>query len=317
MLLPLRILKLAIGPLMQIAGFAGSIGDFLGHTTLLNHLSSPYVYVPLIVIGSISASYTLAVEIAETKIRKAGGLSKLEFEPRYTEWAKLSNYAVWHVAWLWNNWEPQASSDNGVRPGSPAYATYQVFKAALRDGRFEGAQQHSGSWLHTRLTKQQLIDFALEEGVTPKFLFQKVQTSIIARASLLESSTLIPFTEASSYGHTYSEWFSFLYNRYSDQEPKDEQWSIAQLTSGQPTRSERISERIRNEIFCCLVDGEIEAIGRRRVNDLEYGYEIIPTWKWEFMELNFGTARCGEEEYVKMRFRNTPKDKANPNEGAA
>lgn len=66
---------------------------------------------------------------------------------------------------------------------------------------------------------------------------------------------------------------------------------------------ERLSRKILSMIRQAVWSGEYEAIGCPKINGLSFAYERIPSWKWEYIDLQFGVVRYFNSECGSIKLK--------------
>lgn len=278
-----KIASLVFGPVAQIVGLVGSILPLLEASDrgwLLRQLADPYIYFPSVGLGTLITTFVWGGWWAEHKIKSSGGYSRQEFPLRSLEWDRLDDFPVWQIAWLWKGLEPRMSDGGGVHPNAPAYSTFQVLKQHLNQQRFKGASQVNGTWLETRLSRQQLIDYALEIGDRPVFLFKFDRS----RWPFGFGERRIPHAEVTTYeplSNLRTDWLmaSISIENKSRNESEAVFGTIANLaraTSGvmRPLSQNHLAI-VEAAIREKMVAGKWEMISRRKIGKLLYGYRKI------------------------------------------
>lgn len=280
-----------LGPVLQVLGLLGSAVPAQTQeglmAALLNILAFPYVYIPSIIAGTMFTTMVYGSLWAEYKLNTAGGLLKREFQADLANWDKVQSFPIWQVAWLWNDLEPQASDSQ--LEGTKAYPTYRRLKEDLDSDKIKDAQKVLESWRWTTLSRQQLIDYALNTGEEPRFLFPKQHNVAFVRWIMSLFSNVIPHSQTGEYQSVSDLRFSF-YSHFTD---KGQQINISDIDE---------------EIQKWLLSGQWEAIGRRVHNSLLFHYEKIPKKKWKVLSFDFVGASSEKVSYRNIRLRQVVKE---------
>lgn len=277
--------KVLFGPVIQVIGLLGAVVPAQTQegivAFLLNTLASPYVFIPTILSGTAATTLAYGALWAEHKLKTAGGVTKREFPARFDNWNKVTNFPVWQVAWLWSGLEPQSSDTKSE--GTAAYPAFMKLKEDLDKGRIKDAQMTGDSWCGTTLSRQQLIDYALEIGECPKFLFpskRKLPSSWLQFDWFLRR---VSKGELFAYQKIH-ELHMYLYSHFTDQ--------------GQEVPFSEFDELLRKQ----LEAGNWKAIGRREENGLLFQFEKIPKRQWKSLKLSYGSAssKCASFRDVRI-----------------
>lgn len=217
---------------------------------------------------------------ADHRINTAGGLTRREFLARYKNWDPIREFTIWQVSWLWVDLEPQTSTE--PTEGTPAYPTFRWIKENLDSGKIPGAEKINDRWLWTNLSRQQLIDFALEVNARPKFLFPEERRSWPLPSIAKWIRNEVPHNEVSSYQSLYTFLVELQVN----------------LENFGYRNQDLLSSNIYPVIRNWLKNGQYQAIGRNKKNGYKYYYIHIPSWHWEDMEILWDRCVFGKHEYV-------------------
>jgi hypothetical protein len=240
-----------------VLAVAGLLGSKVPLPAVLAWLQNPFVSGVAVLLAVTILALTWADFIAEHRIAKAGGVSKMEFPARFAHWDALNSFEVWHAAYLWADLEP-------FDPETRKTRAYPEFRRLQQDLDNDRTPTTSGAWI---LSRQQLIDYAVLRRERPKFLFPYMRSIRARLRRYLFGPIEIDPAEVPKYKSSM-DWAGDLWIYYQRKFEFDQ---------------------IRTEIFKALRSGELEAIGRPEVRKLEYPYVKIPDsfWKdatehWEF-----------------------------------
>lgn len=261
--------------------------------TLHGLVDDPVIYLACLFVGTSLIAYTAAFWISDFRLKRAGGTSGREFPARMKGWDQLEKFTVWQASWLWNDLEPM-KPEQGQSEGTPSYPTYRRLKEHLNQGMIKGATKVNGSWGWTHLTRQQLIDYALEIEQKPKFLFPSERHSALVRWVTNFCHAQISHDEISAYEdfHTYcirlAQACVELKNRGAFPD-----YSLSDLR-----------KKSQEMIKYWLSNGALEAIGRKRRYGQFFYYERISSDKWEFIDIDsYGNLFWAHEEYADVRVK--------------
>ena len=243
---------------------------------------SPYVFIPFVVVGTIITTIVYGSLWAEHKLKVAGGTTGKEFPSNLDSWDKVQNFPVWQVAWLWSDLEPQAT--DAKTEGTNAYPTFRKLKEDLNNGHVKGAEKIDDSWLWTTLSRQQLIDYALDIGEQPKFLFPEQREWVLSRVVRSWLSKELPHDKIHEY-QSISEVNFGIYSYFSEK--------------GQQVSTTDLDQTMQK----WLVNGEWEAIGRRDRDGLLFHYEKISKKQWKKLRFDFVGASTDGISYREIRLR--------------
>lgn len=287
MFVALRSLLLLVGIVLDLIGIGGVNDDIAswGRVWAKYHefVSNPIVLVALFAIGNGLIIISATQWLTGRQIAKAGGLTKREFPVRLENWDRVQSFPVWQIAWLWNDLEPHGS-DKGMAEGTPAYSAFRFLKEHLSQGLIDGVQKRDGSWAWANIERQQLIDYALLLDDFPKFLFPIARRFWPIRLLRRLSRNEIPYRNLVLY-QDLSEFENEITERLSK--------------SNNTVLTSDVWSTIKTWIGC----QEFEAVGRRKSRGLLYQYEIIPWWKWEYMQRNFHGVQWADEIYFDVKVR--------------
>lgn len=192
----------------------------------------------------------------------------------YAHWDPLRELAIWHIAFLWNDIEPDR--DNLDKP--PTYARFRRLKQDLDQKVFKGPVQNPlTGWRDELASRQQIADYAVSIGDRPGFIF------------------------------TYRRhWSSRLRYRLTRREvPKDQvykfldfsQWSYHMREAGHS--NDVVSAYLRP----LLLQGKARFIGRRNDGVILGPYEYISSNHWWRLELNPYEALGDGYSYQDLKLR--------------
>lgn len=189
---------------------------------------------------------------------------------RYDYWDAQPSFETWQAAWLWNAWEPR--EDDPV--GSPSTARYLRLEEHLEKGMIRQVTEANGGWMHARLPRQNLIDYAVACGERPKFLFPEERSWLASRLRVLQSRD-VPLQELEGY-LPYNEVKLALYK-------------ILRIIN---------SEAVAKEVKASMRRGICEGVARRISGDITYGYERIPRLTWRRLTIDWlGNVSGGGHRY--------------------
>ncbi|MCA9165310.1 MAG: hypothetical protein KDA62_20100, partial [Planctomycetales bacterium] len=97
------------------------------------------------------------------------------YAPYSRYWESVSRPTVWQISWLWVGLEPSGK----LKDGTPAYPIFQMLKSDLDRGVLSG-EKVEGSWIWTKIDREQLKQYALKKDEKPAFLFSERKFSIIS-----------------------------------------------------------------------------------------------------------------------------------------
>ncbi|MGB8601882.1 MAG: hypothetical protein WCD42_06770 [Rhizomicrobium sp.] len=189
---------------------------------------------------------------------------------RYDYWDAQPSFETWQAAWLWNAWEPR--EDDPV--GSPSTARYLRLEEHLEKGMIRQVTEAPDGWMHARLPRQNLIDYAVACGERPKFLFPEERSWLASRLRVLQSRD-VPLQELEGY-LPYNEVKLALYK-------------ILRIIN---------SEAVAKEVKASMRRGICEGVARRISGDITYGYERIPRLTWRRLTIDWlGNVSGGGHRY--------------------
>lgn len=101
--------------------------------------------------------------------RTASGSDPRQRPARLMQWDRVDDFAAWHVAWLWSDLEPVGTNMDGTL----AYPNWQRLRQDLNAGRLgDIPRDNNGSYLQSRIPKANLLQYSIDIGERPKFLFK-------------------------------------------------------------------------------------------------------------------------------------------------
>jgi hypothetical protein len=175
----------------------------------------------------------------------------------YAHWDPLNDFAIWHIAFLWNDIEPEKDSLDK----SPTYARFRRLKQDLDQKVFKGPVQNPlTGWRDELASRQQIADYAISIGERPGFVFPYMR-----------------------------RWSTRLRYRLTRNEvPKDQVNDFRDFSlmvyglhhTGHPI------EKIYDYLRPLLLQGKARMIGRRNEGGILGPHEHISPGKWWRLELN-------------------------------
>jgi hypothetical protein len=249
MRLILQILGNVVGIVLAVAGLLGSKVPL---PALLAWLQNPLVSSAAMLLAVIILAFTWADFIAEHHTAKAGGISKKEFPACLAHWDALNFFEVWHVAYLWAGLEPYDRETQKTR----AYPEFRRLKQDLDAGLIPQVEKRD-TWLDATLSRQQLIDYAALRRERPKFLFPYMRSIPTRLWQRLFGPEEIDPNEVNRFDWVIS-WRGRIHQHYGGT------W-----------------QQVEPRLLKALKEGELEAIGRPLIGELELPYVRIPHSFWE------------------------------------
>ena len=166
----------ALGWILDIVGIGGMSDDVKtwgGWWTLFHqHIDDPFVNIPLAIVGTLILASVWASYIADRRIKNAGTIPLERRVTDFSHWDALNSFAVCQIAWLWRGLEPRGSPSDGT----PVYSTFELIKQDLGLGVIpDKKRDKSGSWMGTKITRKELIEYAETRKERPKFLFPEMR----------------------------------------------------------------------------------------------------------------------------------------------
>jgi hypothetical protein len=203
----------------------------------------------------------------------------VQLAANFAHWDKIHTLKTWQVAWLWNDWEPV--SDN--LKGKPCLADCLRLEAHIEAGALSAALGKDHSLREADIRRQDLVDYALELNLRPKFLFPE-ERSWLKRKLHEWRQRDVPAGEAENFA-TYSETKLVLYK-------------ILQIIN---------TDAVALEIKTAMRKGGCEGIARRRSGGVVFGFERIPRWMWNGLTIDWlGNVTGHGIAYTDLRVRFKP-----------
>ena len=308
----IRLLGNLIGCGLNLLGLVGGSDQVATWSSLLStahhYFGNPFVYLALTMSGSLVLAVTWADFITERKLSHAGGTTRREFRANLNHWDRVNSFTLAQLQWLWNDLEPQPPGQ--ATEGTQAFPTLRTFEENLSAGEIAGVSQVGEGWGQTVLSRQKLIDYALKFNQRPRFLFPDERHSSPLRCLKKLFSKEVPYSEAIKYEYKdimelEMHLYTYLRNQTSGGDQKENVGGVLIVDLSRDDE-EKLFQRVREAIRQAAWTGEQEAIGRRKQNGLYFAYEAIPSWKWEFIDLQYGTVSYFDEEYGSVKLRVKP-----------
>jgi hypothetical protein len=263
-----------VGLLLELIGFFGqqdSLRQLIEAIPVAAWAYNPWVAGIFMILGTGVICLVYGDWYFEHRLARSGGFKGKEYPARFENWDRISAPAVWQIAWLWENLEPQGEGSDGT----PAYPRFQKLKEDLNNGVIKDVAPAGDSWTQTKIERQKLIDYAFEIGERPAFLFRDQRIPIPIRI----------VKELFRKRRTFSPDIARNHVRI---------WDI-QLANYEEYKENM--EELKSKIQKELIDGSWLAIGRRKIDGLLYDYEKIPRRNWRIYDLNSFDDRNRAENY--------------------
>jgi hypothetical protein len=183
----------------------------------------------------------------------------VQLAAQWEKWDRTNTFKAWQVAWLWNGWEPMSEN----MKGKPSLATYQRFEHDLEKGLIQGAARGKKGWKTAVISRQALVDYALELGERPLFLFAEDRSWMRRKLREWRKLEVDPATigEYTGYGETKLELYKVL----------------------QIINSDAVAAEVKN----AMLKGGAVGIARRQYSGIAYGYERIPRAAWRRLAIDW------------------------------
>lgn len=286
-----KLIKRIFGPALTLLGlYASVIPEEIQHKyfgPILNSLSSPYAYILIIAIGILATIVVYGDLLTKYKLKTSGGLLNKEFPANFSSWNDINNFSILQASWLWIGLEPQ--SPDTVLEGTKVAPIIQRFEEDILNGAIKNVSAQGPDWTGTKLSRQQLIDYALKKKERPYFLFYIQNVSLLLKIYKMLKSLGQSKIDLREYLPAHDIELS-LYS-YCDKN------GIA------PDIKE-----IRNTILHWLKSGEYSAIGRKEINGLLFEYELIPQSAWKKLKFDIWGVSGNGISYkdIMLRHKNGP-----------
>ena len=183
----------------------------------------------------------------------------VQLAAQWEKWDRMNTFKAWQVAWLWNGWEPMSES----MKGKPSLATYQRFESDLEKGLIQDAKRGEKGWKTVVISRQALVDYALELGERPLFLFAEDRSWMHRKLRKWRKLEVDPATigEYTGYGETKLELYKVL----------------------QIINSDAVAAEVKN----AMLKGGAVGIARRQHAGISYAYERIPRLAWRHLAIDW------------------------------
>jgi hypothetical protein len=183
----------------------------------------------------------------------------VQLAAQWEKWDRMNTFKAWQVAWLWNGWEPMSES----MKGKPSLATYQRFESDLEKGLIQDAKRGEKGWKTVVISRQALVDYALELGERPLFLFAEDRSWMHRKLREWRKLEVDPATigEYTGYGETKLELYKVL----------------------QIINSDAVAAEVKN----AMLKGGAVGIARRQYAGISYAYERIPRLAWRHLAIDW------------------------------
>jgi len=157
--------------LYQVVGLAVAVllPGFIAISSWAEKLPGP-VTATLFLVG------VAAILLIITTILSLGQMGKKDSKADFTSWDQVSEFALFHAAWLWAEKEPKSPVQ-----GSPQYGYFLMLTEAIRTKELNTVVDVStlssvhgrrfSPATHVTINRDELRGFAEKRGMRPKFLY--------------------------------------------------------------------------------------------------------------------------------------------------